>query len=257
MSAIQDCKRMADYFISDLHLSDTSTHLTQALARFVDNKSDDISTLFVLGDLFDYWIGDDHLSDCARACLHIFNQLPDVRFIAGNRDFLIGEHYAKSAGITLLPEVVTTSLAGRTTVITHGDHLCVDDTLHQTTRTQMRSPQWQQQFLAQPIAQRIALAEEARRQSQQRGRHLPQEIADVNHDAVISCLDNHDAKVLLHGHTHKPAIHDLGHNRLRVVLGDWGDYVWFVRADDSRLSLVHYPIDNTSDQHELAAFSTS
>ena len=247
---------MADYFISDLHLSDQTPDLLQALRRFVDDKKDDISTLFILGDLFEFWIGDDYQTDCSRDCASILRQLPDVRFVAGNRDFLLGERYAQEAGgMQILPEQFLMNICGHNAYVTHGDQLCVDDVEYQKARIMLRNPQWQKQFLSLPIAERFAQATEARKSS---GGHVSQaseEIMDVNKVAVRQCMQEQNASIMLHGHTHKPALHDLGDGLKRLVLGDWGSHGWFFKVEPDHASLVSFSIDEKAQEDVLATIS--
>lgn len=247
---------MAAYFISDLHLSDQTPDLLQALRRFVATKKDDIATLFILGDLFEFWIGDDYQTDCSRDCAALLQQLPDVRFLAGNRDFLLGERYAREAGnMHILAKPFSMDICGHNTYITHGDELCIDDIEYQKARSMLRNQQWQQQFLALPIEERFAQANAAREASEEHVSQASTIIMDVNTNAVQECMQANKATLLLHGHTHKPALHQLEGELQRIVLGDWGSHGWFFKVDVDHAELVRFSIDDKAQEDVLATIS--
>ena len=178
--------------------------------------------LYILGDFFDAWIGDDDDRLLAQDVALALKQTADAGcklfFMHGNRDFLLGSAYAKRCGMSLLPEILPLENSG--IVLCHGDHLCTQDRAYQSFRTQVRSPDWQAQFLAQPLAARRAFATQARAQSQAHQRELIATIADVDNDAVNELQLAHPGLTIIHGHTHRPGIHQLRHGQ-RVVLGDW------------------------------------
>lgn len=227
----------ATLFISDLHLCASRPQTTQLLLDFLGGKARGAQALFVLGDLFEYWAGDDDLdAPHHRQVCAAFRALAEsgtpIALIHGNRDFLLGEKFAHAAGMALLSDPFVTEIDGRRILLTHGDTLCTDDTEYQTFRQQVRSAAWQQAFLAQPLAARKAQIEALRTRSETEKSHKPEAIMDVNPQAVIEMLRHHGhPELLIHGHTHRPGKHmiqDEGHTCTRWVLGDWyanGDYL--------------------------------
>lgn len=221
-------------FISDLHLCDSRPHITNAFIQFLAHTASQAQALYILGDLFEYWAGDDALQNDdikttgLRASIHALSSLAkttSVFFMAGNRDFLIGSGFAKATGITILPDPTLLNLYGQRVLLSHGDALCTDDVAYQEFRSQVRSADWQQQFLSQPLASRIAYIAQLRAKSEQAKSTKSMQIMDVNETAVESLLAQHDYPPLfIHGHTHRPNTHTYqlaGHTCQRWVLGDW------------------------------------
>ena len=220
---------MTTLFISDLHLDLARPDIIEILERFIANEAIYADALYILGDLFEAWIGDDSEDETGQRFIAAMKPMREARrpcfYMHGNRDFLLGERFAKAAGMTLLPDPSVVDLYGVPTLLMHGDSLCVDDTAYQAFRTQSRSPGWQRPFLARTRAERQAFAEQARKESQ---RHTAAEqnaaIMDVNADAVVNALNRAGVRRLIHGHTHRPAIHALdidGKPAHRIVLSDW------------------------------------
>jgi len=219
---------MHTLFISDLHLDETRPQILELFTRFLARDARGADALYILGDLFESWIGDDDDAPLAARVATGVRALRDsgtpVYFMHGNRDFLLGESYAEHAGIMLLADPTVIELAGERTLLMHGDTLCTDDTEYQKFRTLVRNPQWQRQFLAKPLAERRAFAAQARGESRKQTALKAAEIMDVNQAAVESAMRAHDVRRLIHGHTHRPATHrfDLdGTSAERIVLGDW------------------------------------
>lgn len=219
---------MSTLFISDLHLDPDRPVITALFLDFLQHRAAGAEALYILGDLFEAWIGDD---DDARLGRQVAAALKDltsrgvpVYLIHGNRDFLLGERFAAAGGVNLLPEATVIDLYGTPTLIMHGDTLCTDDLTYQGFRAQVRSPQWQAQLLARPLAERRQIARQLREGSQQATRQKASEITDVNPDEVIRIMRKYEVSRLIHGHTHRPAIHELlidGKPAQRIVLGDW------------------------------------
>lgn len=184
--------------------------------------------LYILGDLFEYWLGDDVPSETGERVATALSRLAEsgvaCHFMAGNRDFLLGEEYASRCGMDLLPDELVIDLNGAPTLLLHGDTLCTDDRVYQQVRATIRAPQWREQFLAQSPEERLAFVRDAREKSREHQQSVSMEITDVNQDAVRSAFDRHGVTEMIHGHTHRLAIHrhetDGGIAR-RIVLGDW------------------------------------
>lgn len=201
--------------------------------------------LFILGDLFEYWAGDDDLDDphhreIIAAIRLLASQGTAVYCMHGNRDFLLGEGFAAASGVKLLADPTSLRLYGKRAVLTHGDALCTDDVSYQAFRQQVRNPSWQQQFLQQPLSARKAQIEALRQRSEQEKSNKTASIMDVNVEAVQQFLREHDyPDLLIHGHTHRPALHQLevdGHNCQRWVLGDWYEQGSCLRCDSNGCS---------------------
>ena len=232
-------------FISDLHLTPERPVSTRLFGRFVADAHRYITRLYILGDLFEYWIGDDGNEalgylDVESALRHAVDSGTEVFFLHGNRDFLIGQEFAERTGCRLLPDPVVISPDGVRILLTHGDALCTDDVEHQAARRQMLSGKWQSAFLAQPLGQRMETSSALRQRSEREKRHKPMEIMDVNQNAVEALMREHDVRVLIHGHTHRPAAHEFeldGELARRYVLGDWYDQKSAIYFDGGRLVL--------------------
>ncbi len=220
---------MSTLFIADLHLDDSRPQITALFEHYL--ASDEVRSadaLYILGDLVEAWIGDDDDAELPERIAIATRAVKDagvpVYFMAGNRDFLLGEAFARRAGMTLLPDGTVHDLAGRPTLLMHGDVLCTDDVAYQAVRRQVRTPQWQAQILAMPLAARRAFAAQARADSKAHTGSTQESIMDVNPDAVTEAMREAGVTRLIHGHTHRPAVHAWQQDRQtleRIVLGDW------------------------------------
>ncbi|HEV7616862.1 MAG TPA: UDP-2,3-diacylglucosamine diphosphatase [Burkholderiaceae bacterium] len=216
-------------FVSDLHLQEALPRTTQAFFAFLRNHAMKARQLYVLGDLFEYWAGDDDIATpCNRQVADAIRQVSDagvsVFWIAGNRDFLAGDGFAHATGATPLPDPFIATIAGQRIVLTHGDAQCTDDAAYMAFRAQVRQPGWQQAFLAQPLAQRKKIIEGVRSESRRAQHNKSYDIMDVNTGAIASLFDATDSSIMIHGHTHRPARHenrDGAGTRIRYVLPDW------------------------------------
>ena len=220
---------MHTLFITDLHLCADQAPSTKVFLHFTQHIAPQAEALYILGDLFEYWAGDDDLDDPFHqqitAALHTLSASGTrVYLMHGNRDLLMGNKLEQATGGTLLADPTLLDLYGTPTLLTHGDTLCTDDTAYQNYRKQVHEPVWQQQFLAQPLAQRKAFIGQLRARSEQEKKTKPAEIMDVNADAVAEMLQAHHYPRLIHGHTHR-LMHHLHtvdrHSCERWVLGDW------------------------------------
>jgi UDP-2,3-diacylglucosamine hydrolase len=239
---------MTTLFISDLHLDAERPAITELFGRFVEGEARGADALYILGDLFEAWVGDDYPSEVGAFVADRLAALDrtgtPTYFIRGNRDFLLGEAYANRARMRILPDPAVVVLEGAPAVLMHGDTLCTDDKAYQAFRAQTRDPKWQAQFLAQPLANRIAFAQQARAASQahQSGlKHagLMEAITDVAPATVDATMGRFGIPRLIHGHTHRPKVHDEAHGT-RIVLGDWYEQgsVLRVDRDGARLSAL-------------------
>ena len=238
---------MTTLFVSDLHLDPERPAITELFGRFLDGEARDADALYILGDLFEAWVGDDDPSEAGTFVAARLKALADAGvptyFIRGNRDFLLGDAYAKRAGMTILPDPAVILLQGEPTLILHGDLLCSDDTAYQQFRTQTRDPRWQAQFLAQPLAARLAFAAQARAASKARYGELQasgqsETITDVSPATVREWFARYGVRRMIHGHTHRPAIHDEGGGATRIVLGDWYQQGSVLRAGEDGFDLA-------------------
>ena len=237
---------MTTLFISDLHLDDTRPAVTALFLRWLQDEAAHADALYILGDLFEAYIGDDDDADINARVAVGLRTLSErgvpIWFVHGNRDFLVGDDFATRAGMQLLGEATVVDLHGTPTVLLHGDTLCTDDAGYQRLRTQWRDPQWQAQFLAQPLSARRAFAAHARAESAKHTGKLSAEISDVTAPAVRAALSTHGVARMIHGHTHRPAIHALGQGAQRIVLGDWYEQGSVLRVGRGQLDLAQLPI---------------
>ena len=203
--------------------------------------------LYILGDLFEAWIGDDDPSPYYAGMKRAIRELTDsgvpAFFMHGNRDFMIGERFAEETGVRLLDDPHPIDLHGEKVLLSHGDSLCTDDVEYQAIRTMTRNPEWQAAMLAKSVEERTAIARQARMESKAHGDAIDLEISDVTQDAVDAIIREHGCDVLLHGHTHRPAVHPLHVDERpvhRIVLGDWYEQGSMVEwdADGPRLETL-------------------
>jgi UDP-2,3-diacylglucosamine hydrolase len=219
---------MSTLFISDLHLDPARPHIVDLFTRFIAGEARHAKALYILGDLFESWIGDDDDSPLAQQVGQALSALNHsgvpVFFMHGNRDFLLGQDYAQRAGITLLDDPTVVEFNGKRTLLMHGDTLCTDDAAYQEFRRVVRNPDWQKQFRARSLSERHAFAAQARAESVKHTAGAKPEIMDVNQGAVLAAMRKHGVRTLIHGHTHRPATHRFefdGQSAERIVLGDW------------------------------------
>ncbi len=217
-------------FISDLHLTAARPDITAAFIAFLRQARDSLQALYILGDLFEVWLGDDDPDPANRAVVSALREVADsgvaVFFMHGNRDFLIGTDFARASGCTLLADPTLMDIHGVPTLLMHGDNLCIGDTDYQAFRRQVRDPRWQQAFLSKPLPERALLAQTAREHSQASTQTKAAAIMDVDQSSVEQTMRDYGVKRLIHGHTHRPAVHDFsldGSPAQRIVLGDWYD----------------------------------
>jgi UDP-2,3-diacylglucosamine hydrolase len=227
-------------FISDLHLSPERPHLVAAFHDFVAGPARSAKALYILGDLFDVWLGDDQLREpLASAVASTLGELPGlgvpVYVQCGNRDFLLGKRFAQACQVTLLPDMVVHDVQGTPTLLMHGDLLCTDDVEYQRFRAYRQDPERRRRFLARPYFVRRAIGAVMRFGSRRATAAKSEVIMDVNADAVIATMREQNVRRLIHGHTHRPARHALtidGHACERWVLADWYRAASYLRVDE-------------------------
>ncbi|MCY0966419.1 UDP-2,3-diacylglucosamine diphosphatase [Parathalassolituus penaei] len=227
---------MTVYFISDLHLEPSRPALADGFLRFI-NSLTDAEALYILGDFFEVWIGDDLQTPFTKLVEEALRGLSErgckVYIMHGNRDFLLGQAFCQRAGASLIDEGTCLTLGNERILLLHGDSLCTADVEYIKMRGLFRSPTWQQQILSKTIEERIAFARQVRDESQRKGQMQSIEIMDVTQDEVVNVMQQADVHTLLHGHTHRPAVHhwqENGQSMTRMVLGDWSDQQgWMAR----------------------------
>lgn len=228
------------YFISDLHLDADRPALTATFAHFLRTITD-CDSLYILGDLFETWIGDDDdsalASEVAQHLCAFRDSGAQLFLMRGNRDFLLGESYSERCGAVLLDDPTVIDLYGRPALLMHGDTLCTADTDYQAFRRTVRDPAWQARTLSLPLEERRSLARQLRRESLDATRDKAQDIMDVTVSEVDTAMSAHQVDLLIHGHTHRPAQHETSLGE-RWVLGDWGESAWVLQAGENSMDLI-------------------
>ena len=239
---------MTTLFIADLHLCTEEPAITAGFLRFLVGEARQADALYILGDLFEAWIGDDDPNPLHREIAAAIKAVVDSGvpcfFIHGNRDFLIGKRFARESGMTLLPQEKVLNLYGRRVLILHGDTLCTDDAGYQAFRAKVHQRWLQTLFLALPLCIRKRVAARMRADSKAANRSKSLEIMDVNKHAVIAEMEKHHVQWLIHGHTHRPDVHPLtanGEPAFRVVLGAWHHEGSMVKVTPDDVELIAFP----------------
>ena len=253
---------MTTLLISDLHLHPGAPEITDGFFTYLEQTASKADALYILGDFFEAWVGDDILDlpeaepsgnaglvkRVAKALNSLSSAGTAVYLMHGNRDFLIGKRFADACGATLLDDPTKLDNDGEPILLMHGDSLCTRDEAYMAFRAQARDPQWQAQILAMSIPERLALAKQIREQSGDANSNKAEDIMDVTPDEVVKAMKAHGVALLIHGHTHRPAIHDLTLNdqpAIRIVLGDWQpDQGWDIRLEAGKApELRDFPLD--------------
>ncbi len=241
-------------FISDLHLDTSRPAIVQLFLEFLQHRASQAEALYILGDFFEAWIGDDAVppDHPVIAALRAFTEAGVPLYVMrGNRDFLLGRVFEELTGARLLEDPTVIDLGGEPVLLMHGDSLCIDDAEYQQFRTMVHNPEWQRQFLAMSIEQRLALAKQARQESSSRNSQLMQgqeQIMDVNQGAVEAVMRDHGVVRLIHGHTHRPNVHRFaidGTPATRIVLGDWYDQGSVLEYKDGEYDLQQIPLSRS------------
>lgn len=239
---------MATLFIADLHLSTDEPAITAGFLRFLAGDARKADALYILGDLFEVWIGDDDPNPLHRDIAAALRSLTDTGvpcyFIHGNRDFLLGKRFAHACGMQLLPQECVLDIDGYRLLIMHGDTLCTDDAGYQAFRARVHTPWIQRVFLTLPLFFRRRIAARMRERSKAANGHKSMDIMDVNASAVLEAFARHRVQWLIHGHTHRPAIHELNVNgkpAWRCVLGAWHTEGSMIKVSASGVELITFP----------------
>ena len=219
---------MSTLFISDLHLNGERENITELFINFLDQRASKADALYILGDLFEVWPGDDMIQPDYQSSISKMKQLTDnglpLFIMQGNRDFLMAEKFSEVSGATLIEDPTIIDLYGTSTLLMHGDTLCTDDVDYQKFRGMVRDPRWQADFLSKPAEERLAITTKYREISKTKMAEKTMDIMDVNQHSVEEAMLKENIQQLIHGHTHRPAIHDFTVNEKkmkRIVLGDW------------------------------------
>ena len=241
---------MLQLFISDLHLCEQAPQIEALFQQFMEQQAPKADELYVLGDLFEAWIGDDALDPLAERVIKLFKQYSSqggkLYFMHGNRDFLVGETFVNATGGQLLNDPYSLVLAGQSSLLMHGDSLCTQDEEYLAFRSLVRAPQWQKEFLSLSIDERINIAKDIRSQSKERGKTLSEQISDVTPTEVISIMQQNQVTLLIHGHTHRQARHRLTIEKLqceRIVLGDWGETGSVLSISENTIELSNFTLN--------------
>ena len=233
-------------FISDLHLAPERPDIIELFLNFMDNQASKADELYILGDLVEYWLGDDDNAEGLEAVFNKMKQASDnglkIYLMHGNRDFLMGEKLALRSGCTLINDPHIADLNGTPALLMHGDTLCTDDVRYQELRLMLRNPAWQKEFLSLPLAERDLMAKDLREKSAKETQSKDADIMDVNSDTVKQAFKDHQIELMIHGHTHRPAIHHMDTGMTRIVLGDWyksGSVLEFTDSEKFQLKEFH------------------
>jgi UDP-2,3-diacylglucosamine hydrolase len=231
-------------FVSDLHLDVDRPDTIRRFTDFVSRRALEADALYILGDLFEAWVGDDEddvrLDPVLAALARLHDAGVPTAVMHGNRDFLLGPRFCATTGCRLLGDYELIELAGTPVLLTHGDLLCTDDTRYMSLRATLRNPAWQHEFLAKPLAERRTIAAELRQLSATEIAAKPEDIMDVNQDTVVNVMRRHAVTTLVHGHTHRPNVHRFeldGRQAVRIVLGAWHEQPSVLTGDASGFRL--------------------
>lgn len=239
--------------ISDLHLQEERPDITGAFLGFLDQHAKHAQALYILGDFFEVWLGDDAMTPfqhrIAEALRAVAATGTQIYVMHGNRDFLIGNDFCRLANCTLLKDPSLVELAGETVLLMHGDSLCTSDRSYMRLRRVLRNPLILFILRNLPLATRQRLAGDLRSKSKTSTRMKASDITDVNPAEVDKIMAQYQVRTLIHGHTHRPAIHDLAEHKQRIVLGDWESHAWFIEASADQLKLQALPFSSINQSN--------
>jgi len=236
------------WFISDLHLAPEESRITAGFMDFLlePQSGDD---LYILGDFFNYWIGDDlehpYIEQIKQLLRATSERGVNLYFMHGNRDFLIGQDFCNDTGCTLLEDPTLVEIGGAPALLMHGDSLCTKDLAYMEFRAMARNPEWQNEFLSKSIEDRVAFAQQARDESKSSNSMKDEAIMDVTPEEVDKALLSANCRRMIHGHTHRPAVHNWesnGQQLQRIVLGDWYTKGWYLKVENNQFDLVEFDL---------------
>lgn len=236
--------------ISDLHLHEERPDITAAFLAFLEQHAQHAQALYILGDFFEVWIGDDAITPFQRSIAQALSDIAaggtQIYLMHGNRDFLIGQEFCKLADCELLADPSIAQLAGEQVLLMHGDSLCTSDRSYIRLRRVLRNPVVLFILRHLPLGTRQRLAGDLRKKSTNSTRMKTMDITDVNPEAVSQVMSQHQVRTLIHGHTHRPAVHNLGGEKQRIVLGDWDTQGWFIEVSRHSFVLKSFPFEPTA-----------
>ena len=232
-------------FISDLHLSENTPSVTEGFFEFLRTAARELSHLYILGDLFEAWVGDDDNSELATSVMQKINHATrsglEIFFIHGNRDFLCGQKFAEQSNLTLLPDPFFLNFFDQKIALSHGDSFCIEDLEYMKFKKEVRSEEWQQEFLQKPLNDRLNIASNMRDASQKNNTNKDIAIMDVTPTAIQDFFAEHHIDLLIHGHTHRPDTHQIN-SGTRIVLGDWHKTGWCLMLDEQQQELKEFTL---------------
>ena len=232
-------------FISDLHLSENMPSVTEGFFEFLKTAAQELSHLYILGDLFEAWVGDDDDSQHAMSVMQKINHATrnglEIFFIHGNRDFLCGQKFAEQSNLTLLPDPFFLNFFDQKIALSHGDNFCTEDLEYIKFKKEVRSEKWQKEFLQKPLDDRLNIASNMRDASQKNNSNKDISIMDVTPNAIQEFFAEHRIDLLIHGHTHRPNTHQIN-SGTRIVLGDWHKTGWCLMLDEQQQELKEFTL---------------
>jgi UDP-2,3-diacylglucosamine hydrolase len=232
-------------FISDLHLSENTPSVTEGFFKFLKTAAQELSHLYILGDLFEAWVGDDDDSQHAMSVMQKINHATrnglEIFFIHGNRDFLCGQKFAEQSNLILLPDPFFLNFFDQKIALSHGDNFCTEDLEYIKFKKEVRSEKWQQEFLQKPLDDRLNIASNMRDASQKNNSNKDISIMDVTPNAIQEFFAEHRIDLLIHGHTHRPNTHQVN-SGTRIVLGDWHKTGWCLMLDEQKQELKEFTL---------------
>ena len=232
---------MSVFFISDLHLQESRPELTKAFINFLTKKINSEDELYILGDFFEQWIGDDHENQFINLIKKNLREKTTsgskIYFMHGNRDFLIGKKFCNDVNSILLDDPHELEISRKKILLMHGDSLCTDDKDYQEFRSLVRNKNWQEEFLSKDLNERMEVAKSLREVSKLENKSKDEAIMDVNNLEVLKTIKENSLDILIHGHTHRPFVHN-ENGVPRMVLGDWGSHLWYIKSTDGEFELV-------------------
>lgn len=236
---------MSIFLISDLHLEEKKPHLTKAFKNFINSKLEPHDELFILGDFFEQWIGDDYENNFIKSIKDVLKKISNsgtkIFLMHGNRDFLIGQKFCKEVGASLIEDPYTLEINNKKILLMHGDTLCTDDVDYQNFRKLVRNKEWQNEFLSKDLFERKKVAKNLREISTLENQNKTELIMDVNASEVEKIIRSNSFDILIHGHTHRPKIHN-ENGISRIVLGDWGNNLWYIKSSNGKIELLQEKI---------------